>query len=92
MQKLGVPLDHRVHRRFERSMQYAVDKAMRRGLKSLPLPLAQFVKQAARKYLPHALCKKQTICATDGAQIDTDEDISIYGHPEIAPIHQPKLP
>jgi hypothetical protein len=47
MQQLGVPVDQRVRRRFERSMQYAVDKAVRRGLKHLPTPLTQFLPQAA---------------------------------------------
>jgi len=47
MRKLGVRPDERVRRRFELSMQYAVDKAMRRGLKNLPEPLTQFLRQAA---------------------------------------------
>lgn len=47
MQQFGVPVDQRVQRRFERSMQYAVDKAVRRGLKHLPPPLTQFLPQAA---------------------------------------------
>ena len=47
MKRLGVEPDERVHRRFELSMQYAVDKAMRRGIKQLPEPLEQFVAAAA---------------------------------------------
>jgi hypothetical protein len=31
----------------ERSMQYAVDKAMRRGIKTLPQQLTQYLPQAA---------------------------------------------
>jgi len=42
MRKLGVRPDERVQRRFDLSMQYAVDKAVRRGLKQLPLPLHRF--------------------------------------------------
>jgi hypothetical protein len=47
MKKLGVEPDERVIRRFDLSMQYAVGKAMRRGLKSLPEQLIQFLPQAA---------------------------------------------
>lgn len=47
MKRLRVPIDYRVQRRFERSMQYAVDKAMRRGIKQLPDPLQQFLPEAA---------------------------------------------
>jgi hypothetical protein len=43
MEKLGVEVDARVRRRFDASMQYAVDKAMRRGIKQLPQPLHRFV-------------------------------------------------
>jgi hypothetical protein len=43
MKKLGVDPDARVRRRFNLSMQYAVDKAMRRGLKDLPQTLHRFV-------------------------------------------------
>jgi hypothetical protein len=42
MKKLGVQPDARVRRRFDLSMQYAVDKAMRRGIKHLPQPLHRF--------------------------------------------------
>ena len=42
MKKLGVQPDERVQRRFDLSMQYAVDKAVRRGIKQLPLQLHRF--------------------------------------------------
>lgn len=42
MRRLGVQPDHRVRRRFELSMRYAVSKAMRRGIKTLPAPLGRF--------------------------------------------------
>src|SRR5215218_8369468 len=47
MRVLGVAPDAKVTRRVERSMQYAVDKAMRRGIKQLPQPLTQYHPQAA---------------------------------------------
>jgi hypothetical protein len=47
MRRLGIEPDHRVKRRFELSMQYAVGKALRRRLKQLPEPLQQFLPQAA---------------------------------------------
>jgi hypothetical protein len=47
MKKLGVEPDERVQVRFERSMEYAVAKAMRRGIKAIPQPLAQFLPRAA---------------------------------------------
>src|SRR5437773_7202 len=47
MRELGIEPDAKVHRRFRLSMQYAVDKAVRRGIKQLPQPLLQFVAQAA---------------------------------------------
>jgi hypothetical protein len=47
MRILGVEPDARVKRRFELSMRYAVGKAMRRGIKSLPMPLNQFLPKAA---------------------------------------------
>src|ERR1700712_1206286 len=46
MKSLGVEPDEKVFRRVEMSMQYAVDKAMRRGIKQLP--------QALERYLPKA--------------------------------------
>jgi hypothetical protein len=46
MQELGIGLDDRVQRRFALSMEYAVGKAMRRGLKILPEPLTQFLPAA----------------------------------------------
>ena len=42
MKKLGVQPDERVQRRFDLSMQYAVEKAVRRGIKHLPLQLHRF--------------------------------------------------
>lgn len=47
MRQLGVEPDERVHRRFELSMQYAVGKAVRRGVKRLPDALHRFLPQAA---------------------------------------------
>src|SRR3954464_4483209 len=47
MRKLGVQPDERVRRRFELAVQYAGDKAMRRGLKQLPDSLTQFLPKAA---------------------------------------------
>jgi hypothetical protein len=43
MRKLGVEPDAKVQRRFHLSMQYAVGKAVRRGLKDLPEPLLRFL-------------------------------------------------
>ena len=48
MRRLGVEPDARVHRRFELSMQYAVNKAIRRGLKDLPVTLVRFAPAVAR--------------------------------------------
>ncbi len=42
MRRYGVAPDEKVKRRFEASMQYAVGKAIRRGLKQLPEPLMRF--------------------------------------------------
>lgn len=47
MKRLGVKPDDRVRRRFELSMQYAVSKALRRGVRQLPEPLRQFLPKAA---------------------------------------------
>jgi hypothetical protein len=47
MQELGIALDDRVQRRFAQSMEYAVGKAVRRGLKILPEPLVRFMPAAA---------------------------------------------
>lgn len=47
MQQLGIQPDARVHRRFRLSMQYAVGKALRRGIKQLPADLHEFLPQAA---------------------------------------------
>jgi hypothetical protein len=42
MDELGIARDDRVQRRFALSMEYAVGKAVRRGLKILPEPLERF--------------------------------------------------
>jgi hypothetical protein len=42
MRRAGVEPDERVGRRIELSMRYAVDKAVRRGLRQLPADLAPF--------------------------------------------------
>ena len=47
MRAAGIQPDARVERRFDLSMRYAVDKAMRRGIKELPEQLEQFLPQAA---------------------------------------------
>ena len=47
MRALGVVPDEKVARRFELSMQYAVGKALRRGIKQLPQPLRQFAASQA---------------------------------------------
>ena len=45
MRKMGVQPDARVLRRFDLSMRYAVDKAVRRGIKKLPEMLEQFAEE-----------------------------------------------
>jgi hypothetical protein len=47
MRGFGVQPDAKVHRRVQLSMQYAVGKAMRRGIKQLPETLTQYLPQAA---------------------------------------------
>lgn len=47
MRRHGVEPDARVRRRFELSMRYAVDKALRRGIKRLPEALLRFASRAA---------------------------------------------
>jgi hypothetical protein len=47
MRKFGVEPDGKVMKRFDLSMQYAVGKAMRRGIKELPDALTPFVPRAA---------------------------------------------
>jgi hypothetical protein len=47
MRRVGVEPDQRVWRRFNLSMQYAVGKAVRRGVKRLPETLCQFLPKAA---------------------------------------------
>lgn len=43
MRRVGVAPDAKVTRRFELSMHYAVDKAVRRGMKALPVALHAFM-------------------------------------------------
>ena len=47
MRALGVEPDEKVLNRFELSMQYAVSKAMRRGMKKFPSALERFMPKAA---------------------------------------------
>ncbi|HWE02867.1 MAG TPA: hypothetical protein VG326_10705 [Tepidisphaeraceae bacterium] len=47
MRRLGVKPNARVLDRFRRSMQFAVSKAMRRGLKQVPETLKEFEPKAA---------------------------------------------
>lgn len=47
MRRIGIEPNERVHRRFQLSMQYAVGKAVRRGVKSLPETLQPFLPMAA---------------------------------------------
>jgi hypothetical protein len=47
MRRWGVEPDEKVRRRFDLSMRYAVNKALRRGIKSLPEPLHRFLPKAA---------------------------------------------
>jgi hypothetical protein len=47
MRDAGIDPDDKVRRRFELSMRYAVGKAMRRGIKTLPSDLQQFVPTVA---------------------------------------------
>lgn len=47
MRQLGIEPDTRVMTRFARSMEYAVAKAVRRGIKSLPQDLEAFLPKAA---------------------------------------------
>jgi hypothetical protein len=47
MRRLGVNPTERVKRRVELSMRYAVGKALRRGIKSLPESLLKFAPKAA---------------------------------------------
>ena len=47
MRKFGVEPDEKVMKRFDLSMQYAVGKAMRRGIKDLPETLTSFMPRAA---------------------------------------------
>jgi hypothetical protein len=47
MRRFGVEPDARVHRRIERSMRYAVDQDLRRGITNLPGCLGPFIPKAA---------------------------------------------
>ena len=47
MRALSIEPDARVIERFERSMRYAVDKAVRRGITTLPAALCRFLPPAA---------------------------------------------
>lgn len=47
MRRLGVEPDARTLDRFNRSMQYAMGKAMRRGIKRIPDQLQEFISRAA---------------------------------------------
>jgi hypothetical protein len=47
MREHGVEPDEKVHRRVEMSMQYAVEKAMRRGIKQIPELLLRYLPNAA---------------------------------------------
>jgi hypothetical protein len=43
MRALGIEPDERVNRRFDLSMRYAVEKAVRRGMKTFPEPLVRYL-------------------------------------------------
>jgi hypothetical protein len=47
MHRIGINPDKKVMNRYRLSMQYAVGKALRRGIKRLPEPLREFQPQAA---------------------------------------------
>jgi hypothetical protein len=47
MRELGLPVTDKVLNRMERSMQYAVGKAVRRGIKSLPAEVMVYYKASA---------------------------------------------
>ena len=47
MRAMGVEPDDRTLQRFDLSMRYAVDKAVRRGIKAVPPPLERFLARAA---------------------------------------------
>ena len=47
MKRLGIEPDRRVTTRVARSMEYAVAKAVRRGIKTLPQDLVAFLPKAA---------------------------------------------
>jgi len=47
MRRHGVEPDAKVHRRVDLSMRYAVGKALRRGIKTMPESLLRYLPQAA---------------------------------------------
>ena len=47
MQRYGIQLNEKVHRRVEMSMRYAVSKAMRRGMKQIPAALTRYLPQGS---------------------------------------------
>ncbi len=47
MRKYGVEPDAKVDRRVQASMEYAVDKAVRRGIQQLPITLHAYLPKAA---------------------------------------------
>jgi hypothetical protein len=49
--ELGIAVDGAVARRFERSMEYAVGKALRRGIRRLPAELINFAPEPVRRAL-----------------------------------------
>lgn len=46
MRRIGIPPDARVMNRYRRSIEYAVEKAERRGLKIVPEPLREYARAA----------------------------------------------
>ncbi|MFM7261963.1 MAG: hypothetical protein ACKO3W_15345, partial [bacterium] len=47
--ELGIAVEGPVARRFERSMQYAVAKAIRRGIRRLPVELLEFAPESVQR-------------------------------------------
>ncbi len=54
MNELGMPTDGTVAHRFERSMQYAVAKSVRRGIQRLPAEVLAFAATPLLNHVPHA--------------------------------------
>jgi hypothetical protein len=48
MRELGLPVTEKVERRMQRSMEYAVGKAMRRGIRELPPEVMTYAPKAPR--------------------------------------------